>query len=89
MITNERTLSTLKKYGELLLCNGSKYVVETKDKSHIILYPKDDIILICRLLINGSGVNFATINTDRPQIVMECENNKDLKEILESIEDLK
>lgn len=86
METNDRTLSVLKKYGELLLANGKKMIIEMKDGTHATLYPNDDTLILSHLLYNTGAINFATANTDKPEIYVPCGNNKELKEILETLE---
>lgn len=86
MQVNDQTMKTLTKYGEVLQTTKNKIVCSLKTGQHLILYFEDDLVSLRTLLIDSNGVQFAKINQFQPQYSIPCENNKDLTEILSSIE---
>lgn len=86
MQVNDQTQKILTKYGEILQTSKNKITCVLKNGQHLILYFEDDLLVLKTLLIDANGVQFAKTNWFQPQYVIPCENNKDLTEILGSIE---
>lgn len=86
MQVNDQTMKILAKYGEVLQTTKNKIVCCLKTGQHIILHFEEDIVFLRTLLIDSNGIQFAKANQFQSQYYMPCENNKDLTEILSSIE---
>lgn len=86
MNINDQTLKTLNKHGDVLLTNQKKIITLLKCGLHMVLDVENDFLTLKSLINDSNGIQFAKTNFCKSQFIMPCEDNKDLLEILNSIE---